>query len=255
MADAPLVPILGVGVHAQSFADAIAALKRWLEEPSGHYVCTCPVYTLMLATENPDVHAAISGADMVTADGMPLVWLQHQRGFDYAERVYGPDILLALCERTEGTGIKHFFLGGDPGVADQLADVLRARFPQLEIAGSLSPVIGDADVDPQLVAQIMAHSPQIVWVGLGSPKQDLWMAAYKPALPVLMIGVGAAFDFLSGRSSQAPRWMRQRGLEWLFRLLQEPRRLWRRYLLYNPRFIWAICRETWQRRRPGNLRR
>ncbi len=251
MADAPLVPILGVGVHAQSFDSAIETLKRWVVEPRGRYVCTCPVYTLMLATENPDVHAAISGADMVTADGMPLVWLQHQRGYDFAERVYGPDILLALCQQTEGTGIKHFFLGGDPGVVDQLGEVLRARFPDLEIAGSLSPVIEDITVDPQLVAQIKAHSPQIIWVGLGSPKQDLWMAAYKPVLPVLMIGVGAAFDFLSGRSRQAPRWMRQSGLEWLFRLLQEPERLWRRYLLYNPRFVWAVIHERWQRQQLG----
>ena len=248
MLDAPLVPILNIGVHVQSFDSAIQILIDWAYEPRGRYVCMCPVYTLMLATERPDVRAAVDGADMVSADGMPLVWLQRRRGFGFAERVYGPDVLLALCEQTAGLGVRHLFLGGDSGVADQLAASLQVRFPMLQVVGSLAPNIEDPSLDPQLVTQIMQESPQIVWVGLGSPKQDLWMAVYRPALPVLMIGVGAAFDFLTGRKRQAPRWLRNSGMEWLFRLLHEPNRLWKRYLLYNPRFVWAVLREEWQNR-------
>ena len=244
----PFVSILGIGVHAQSFDSAIKTLSEWAQEPLGRYVCTCPVYTLMLATERAEMRDALCDADMVSADGMPIVWLQRRRGFDFAERVYGPDILLALCEQTAGQGVRHYFLGGDNGVAEQLAPVLQARFPGLEVAGTSSPIVDDLTVDPQLVTEIMQEAPQIIWVGLGSPKQDLWMAAYQRELPVLMIGVGAAFDFLTGRKRQAPLWIRKSGLEWLFRLVQEPNRLWQRYVVYNPRFIWGVLREEWQMR-------
>jgi N-acetylglucosaminyldiphosphoundecaprenol N-acetyl-beta-D-mannosaminyltransferase len=238
--------ILGMPIHAQRFEDAIQTLVGWAAEPTGRYVCTCPVYTLMLTREQPELREAILKADMTTADGMPLVWVQRRRGFRQAERVYGPDILMALCQATAESGVRHFFLGGGLGVADALVRRLKTQFPALQVAGTLAPVIERIAVEPDIVEQVNAAQPHIVWVGLGSPKQDVWMAAHRSALPCLMIGVGAAFDMFAGRKRQAPRWLRRMSLEWVFRLIQEPRRLWRRYILYNPRFVFAILREEWR---------
>ncbi len=236
--------ILGVPVDAQPLDEALATLIAWAHDSHGRrYVCACPVYTLMQARDHDDVRAALRGAAMVTADGMPLVWIQRRSGYAQAERIYGPDVLLALCERTAGTSISHYFYGGLPGVPETLAENLRARFPALRVAGAHSPPVAplDAAPDPVVIARLNASGAQVIWVGLGSPKQDVWMTRYRPALDApLLIGVGAAFDFLAGTKAQAPRWMQQRGLEWLFRLLQEPGRLWRRYLVYNTRFLWAL---------------
>ncbi len=246
------VDILGIQVDAQRLDDAAAALTRWARESQGRYVCTCPVYTLMACQEDPAVHRAVSRADMVTADGMPLVWVQRLSGCRDAERVYGPDLMLAVCERTAGQGIRHFLWGGAPGVADRLAGVLKTRFPALEIAGVYSPPITDAGDEPDtaVIETLNRSQADIVWVGLGSPKQDLWMSLYRPVLTApLLVGVGAAFDFLSGAKRQAPRWMQRNGLEWAFRLANEPQRLWRRYLWYNPRFVWQVLRQTLQRAR------
>lgn len=239
--------ILGLPIHAQRFAQAIQTLTVWAAEPTGRYVCTCPVYTLMLTREQPALREAILHADMTTADGMPVVWVQHRRGFQQAERVYGPDILMALCQTTAESGMRHFFLGGAPGVADEVVTRLKARLPTLHVAGTLAPLVERIEIDQDVIGQVLAAQPHIVWVGLGSPKQDLWMAAHRSALPCLMIGVGAAFDMLAGHKRQAPAWLRRMGLEWAFRLIQEPRRLWRRYVIYNPRFAFAILREEWQR--------
>ncbi len=186
----PRVNILGVGVHAQRFSDAIATLGEWAQQRQARYVCTVPVYTLMLAVEQPDVAAALQGAALVTADGMPLVWVQQRRGFSSAERVYGPDILLALCEQTRYADVSHFFLGGEAGVAEQLAVTLTTRFPGLRVAGTLTPSVITTAVDPALVEQLNQSAANVIWVGLGSPKQDLWMAAYQPHVSALMIGVG-----------------------------------------------------------------
>lgn len=239
--------ILGVHTDAQTFPQAITQLAQWAASPDRRYVCTCPVYTLMMCRENANVMQAINGADMVTADGMPVVWVQRQRGFPQAERVYGPDVMLALCEKTAGTGLRHFFWGGQPGVADQLVGRLKAQFQKLAVAGTFSPPIADLESqpDPAVIERLNASQADIIWVGLGSPKQDLWMSLYRPTLSApLLIGVGAAFDMLAGVRSQAPRWMQRSGLEWLFRLAQEPRRLARRYLVYNPLFVWHVLRES-----------
>jgi N-acetylglucosaminyldiphosphoundecaprenol N-acetyl-beta-D-mannosaminyltransferase len=238
--------ILGVRVHAQRFPDAVHTLHAWAEGPARRYVCACPVYTLMLCREDPAVRNAVQGADMIAADGMPVVWEQRRRGGPQAERIYGPDLMLALCNLTAGEAISHFFWGGKPGVAERLAECMTARFPGLRVAGAHSPPFRPIGPEPdrEAIERINATPASIVWVGLGSPKQDLWMAQHRPALNApLLIGVGAAFDFLSGAKRQAPHWMRQRGLEWLFRLAQEPRRLARRYLVYNPRFMLAVLAE------------
>ncbi len=238
--------ILGVQTDAQRFDEAVTKLQMWAGEVAPRYVSTCPVYTLMMCRENPPVMQAVNGADMVTADGMPIVWVQRRRGHQQAERVYGPDVMEALCASTANTPIKHYFWGGLPGVADTLVERLHAKHPTLKVAGTFSPPVspvGDKP-DESVVEKLNQSGADIIWVGLGSPKQDLWMQLYRPALRApLLIGVGAAFDMLAGVKSQAPRWMQRSGLEWVFRLAQEPRRLGRRYLVYNPLFVWHVLRE------------
>jgi N-acetylglucosaminyldiphosphoundecaprenol N-acetyl-beta-D-mannosaminyltransferase len=251
MSNMPCADILGVHVNAQRFDDAVTTLLNWARQPQSRYVCACPVYTLMVCRDNPAVRKAVSGADMVTADGMPVVWIQRRWGFPQAERVYGPDVMRAICEKGAERGIRHFFLGGLPGVATRLAETLKAEIPALEVAGTCAPQVEIGDTpDVTLADALNSANANIIWVGFGSPKQDLWMSVYRPVLRApLLIGVGAAFDFLSGAKPQAPRWMQRYGLEWAFRLRSEPRRLWRRYLVYNPRFVLQVLWQDLQRRR------
>ncbi len=182
-------------------------------------------------------------AGLVTPDGMPLVWLGRLRR-QPIDRVYGPDLLLATCERTATKGVRHYFLGGAPGVPELLAEKLRQRFPALVVAGTCSPPFRplSEEEDRELCARIDDAHADIVWVGFGAPKQERWMAAHRDRLaaPVL-IGVGAAFDFHAGLKSQAPRFLQRSGLEWLYRLATEPRRLWKRYLINNPWFLWLTA--------------
>lgn len=231
-------------VHPYTFTDAIQTLGQWALGSTPRYVSTCTAYTLVRGLEDEQIFEALHKADMRTADGMPLVWLQRAQGHQNAERVYGPDVMLALLEKsTAHLQISHYFYGGLPGVPEKLAVSLQERIPNLKIAGVYSPPVSDVGTQPDdaLVAKLNASGASVIWVGLGSPKQDLWMHLYRPALTApLLIGVGAAFDFLSGTKSQAPRWMQRRGLEWLFRLYQEPGRLWKRYLVYNARFAAAV---------------
>jgi len=181
---------------------------------------------------------------MVTPDGMPLVWIGNWSG-EKVDRVYGPDLMLAVCERSVEVGARHFLLGGAPGVAEVLAKRLTERFPGLQIAGTLCPTVTDeVPVDLDYVAQINETDADIVWVGLGTPKQELWMAAHRPYLEAsVLLGVGAAFDFHTGRKPQAPRWIQRSGFEWLYRLCSEPKRLWRRYLHTIPVFVWRIGKQ------------
>lgn len=200
---------------------------------------------MMIAQKDAAALSALQHATMVTTDGMPLVWLQKRAGFKQAERVYGPDLFLELCARTETQHVRHFFLGGDPGVAEQLKANLLAKYPGMIIAGHEAPNVGSdhsqMTVDPALVKRLNDSEADIIWVGLGAPKQDVWMEIYRPVLnATLLVGVGAAFDFIAGTKKQAPQWMQENGLEWLFRLVSEPRRLWKRYLVYNTLFICAI---------------
>jgi N-acetylglucosaminyldiphosphoundecaprenol N-acetyl-beta-D-mannosaminyltransferase len=186
-------------------------------------------------------------------DGMPLVWLGRLCGH-HASRVYGPDLMLALCERAADVGWPVFFLGGAAGVAEQLGAVLQHRYPRLQVAGTIGPPFRDAtpEEDQAVVERINQSGAQLGFIGLGCPKQERWMADHRERLaaPVLL-GVGAAFDFVTGRVSQAPRWMMRSGLEWLYRLLQEPRRLWRRYLILNPLFLAHVVMQLLGLRRYG----
>ncbi|GAB4436488.1 MAG: WecB/TagA/CpsF family glycosyltransferase [Anaerolineae bacterium] len=232
--------ILGVGISPLTLPQAVAQISGWIEAGSRHYVSVCTVHTVIECRRSQEMRRAVNSAGLATPDGMPLVWLSRRQSAQPVSRVYGPDLMLALCQASAETGYRHYFLGGAPGVAELLAREMQARFPGLQVAGSYSPPfrpLSPAE-DAQLVAQLNQASADIIWVGLGTPKQDLWMAAHRPRLSAaVLIGVGAAFDIHTGRVPQAPRWMQRAGLEWLFRLWQEPGRLWYRYLVYNPLFV------------------
>jgi N-acetylglucosaminyldiphosphoundecaprenol N-acetyl-beta-D-mannosaminyltransferase len=239
----PRVPILGVSVTAATMEGAVRVIEDWIIRKEPHYVCVSGMHGVMECQRDEQLRRVHNAAGMVTTDGMPLVWLCRLKGQPQAERVYGPDLMLALCARAEAAGYRHFFYGASPAVLEALTTRLRARFPALRVAGTYAPPFRPLEPaeDSEIVVRIRQSAPDIVWVGLSTPKQEHWMAEHVERLggPVL-IGVGAAFDFHSGKKRQAPRWMQRSGLEWLFRLLSEPRRLYRRYLLNIPLFIWYL---------------
>jgi len=234
------VNILGVGVSAINMDQALATIDGWVASGERDYVCVCPVHSIMECRRSEEVRRTFNRAGMVTPDGMPLVWVARAMGHHNVGRVYGPDLMLAVLGRERH---RHFFYGGGPGVAERLAEAMTARYPKLEVAGFVEPPFATLDelCTPAVAQAINAGSADIVWVGMSSPKQDLWMARMRPLLdaPVL-IAVGAAFDFHTGRVRQAPAWIQRSGLEWLFRLGTEPRRLWRRYVVDNPWFVWEL---------------
>lgn len=250
----PRINVLGVGISAMNLPQAVAEIEGWIERGERRYVNVCTVHTVMECQKDERLRHIVNHSGLSTADGMPLVWLGKVHGHRDAGRVYGPDLMLALCERSARTGHRHFFYGGAPGVAELLVTRLRSRFPGLHVAGTHTPPFRPAGAmeDSEVVQSINAAAADIVWVGLGTPKQDLWVGLHRPVLqaPVL-IAIGAAFDFHAGLLKQAPRWMQNSGLEWLFRLWQEPRRLGRRYLVYNPIFLGRIALQlTGMSRRP-----
>lgn len=241
------VDILGIHVNPLSWEQALTTIKGWIERRERQYVCVCTVHTVMEAHDDPSYRAIINSAGLRTTDGMPLLWLSRRAGIRHAERIYGPDLMLKLCERSVRKGYRHYFYGGAPGVARELARRMQERFPGLQVAGWFEPPFRPltSDEDRQVVAEINTAAPDVVWVGLGTPKQDQWMAEHRPLLTApALIGVGAAFDFHTGRVAQAPVWMRNLGLEWFYRLCREPRRLWRRYLIGNGRFCLRLLQGT-----------
>jgi N-acetylglucosaminyldiphosphoundecaprenol N-acetyl-beta-D-mannosaminyltransferase len=241
--------IFGLTFEPLRFTAAIDRMLEMAHSDGAYTVSTCTVYTVMRACEDMSVRQALQEADLCTTDGMPLVWLLHQQGHTEAERVYGPDILHEVCRRTAGLPIRHYFWGSTPETLAALTARLQALYPGLIICGAYSPPFVPQETEPhaETIRVIQAAQPHIVWVGLGSPRQDVWMHLYRPVLNTpLLIGVGAAFDFVSGRSRQAPRWMQRHGLEWLFRLVQNPRQLARRYFVYNTKFVWRLMRGHWR---------
>jgi N-acetylglucosaminyldiphosphoundecaprenol N-acetyl-beta-D-mannosaminyltransferase len=246
---APSVDVLGVRVNVLDMETTLDILDRWITEGHREYVCVTGVHGVMESRRDEGLRQIHNRAGLVTPDGMPLVWWARSRGWREARRVYGPDLLLACCERSITTGYRHFFYGGGDGVADLLAGRLARRFPGLCVAGTYTPpfrALTPAE-DEEVVARINAAAPDVLWVGLSTPKQEAWMAEHVGRLDVpVLIGVGAAFDFHAGLKPQAPRWMQHGGLEWLFRLGTEPRRLWKRYLMNNPAFVWLALQELWR---------
>lgn len=238
------VNVLGVGVSALNLETALAEIAGAVRARRKGYVCVTGVHGVMEAQEDDSFRVILNNAFLCTPDGMPMVWLGKIHGHSKMRRVYGPDLMLDVCAWSEANPCRHFFFGGAPGVADRLVEKLRERFPKLEIAGTFTPPFRllNAVEENELRDKIRAVRPDVFWVGLSTPKQEKFMAEYLPKLDAtVMIGVGAAFDFLSGRVKQAPRWMQRSGLEWFYRFCSEPRRLAGRYLRNNPLFLAKIA--------------
>jgi len=239
--------VLGVRVDAVQIPEVVAQMEQWISSGArGHFISVTNVHMVMEALYNPSFKKILERADLSVPDGMPLIWLGRWRGYPLGRRVYGPDLLSDFCRETHRKGYSHFFYGGAPGVAEKAAKTLNDWFPMLKVVGTYSPPFRalTPEEDKQVVEMISRAAPDVLWVGLGCPKQESWMYEHRDQLQVpVMVGVGQAFDIYGGRSRQAPRWMREHGLEWLFRLWQEPRRLWRRYLLYNVGFIYRLFLE------------
>lgn len=237
----PSFAVLGVRVDAVQIPDVIARMQRRISERNAsHFVAVTGMHGITESTIDPDFKRALAAADLVVPDGMPLVWLGRHHGFSLKRRVYGPELMEQFCLRTAAQGYRHFFYGGAPGVADDLAARFLKAFPGFTVAGTCCPPFRPLTPgeDREIVAAIESARADIVWVGLGTPKQERWMYEHRHLLNVpVLVGVGAAFDFHTGRLRQAPPWMSEHGLEWLFRLVQEPRRLWRRYILYGSKFV------------------
>ena len=243
------VDILGVTVDAQTLDAAVATIGTWIDRREPHYVCVTGVHGVVESQDDPELRRIHNEAGMVTTDGMPLVWLSRRRappGVE-VERVYGPDLMLDCFARSEAAGWRHFLYGSSPETLDRLHTNMKVRFPRAEIVGAMSPPFRPlAPAEEQAIeTEIGDARPDIVWVGLSTPKQERWMAGHlgRVHAPVL-VGVGAAFDFHAGLKRQAPAWMQRSGLEWAFRLASEPRRLAGRYLKNNPRFAWLVAMET-----------
>jgi N-acetylglucosaminyldiphosphoundecaprenol N-acetyl-beta-D-mannosaminyltransferase len=235
------VNILGVGVSALNMEIALRETELLLQRGGQGYVCVTGVHGIMEAQPDEQFRDILNRSFLTTPDGMPTVWLGRLHGFKHMNRVYGPDYMLGLCERSVPLGFRHFLYGGKEGVAEELRAELTRRFPGLQIVGTYTPPFRplNAAEEDDLRKQLESSQADVLWCGLSTPKQERFMAAYSGRLPVkLMVGVGAAFDLLSGNLSEAPDWMKQAGLQWLYRLIKEPRRLWRRYLLNNPKFTW-----------------
>lgn len=237
------VNILGIGVSAINMEVALRTIDRWIESGARHYVCISGVHGVMESQRDDHLRRIHNEAGLVTPDGMPLVWFSRLSKFNQVGRVYGPDLMLACCERSLEKGYRHYLYGGSEGVPDLLTKRLTSRFPGLQVVGACSPPFRPLtpEEDMEIVQRINRARPDIVWVGLSTPKQERWMYEHVGRLvaPVL-VGVGAAFDFHAGLKRQAPRWMQRSGLEWSFRLMTEPRRLWRRYLRSNPAFVSSV---------------
>lgn len=245
------ISILGVGISQTSYAEVAELCAQWRLDRtaaatrSAHYICVTSVHGIIMARDDGEVAGILNQADIATPDGMPIVWALRSLGCRNQQRVYGPTLMLEICRRAADTGLRIFLYGGREDVLPKLIGRLRMKFPGLLIVGSYSPPFRSLTEDEETAVRqrIVESDADLVFVGISTPKQEKWMHAHRDAFPgITMVGVGAAFDFHAGRVRQAPDWMQSSGLEWLFRLLMEPSRLWQRYLLVTPRFLplWAM---------------
>lgn len=234
-----MVSIFGIGISSTSYDLIVKGLRGWLYSHESRYICIANVHTVMEAYDSPRFAGVVNRADLVTPDGMPLVWMMRLKGVKDQRRVYGPTLMLRLLEAAGRENIPVGFYGGKPEVLELLTERMQARHEGLNIAYCYSPPFRELSPgeDASVVEQINRSGVRILFVGLGCPKQEMWMAAHRGKVDAVMVGVGAAFDFHAGVKPQAPGWLQTLGLEWMFRLLTEPKRLWRRYLYHNPRFL------------------
>lgn len=241
----PGAKVLGSHIDAVSWREMLYTISLWAAHRESRYICLCNVHSIVTAKQNIAFNSIINGADMAIPDGMPIAWMLRARGFPEQRRLNGPDVMWELCGRASQGGLPVYLYGAAPDVLDRLGKRLQRAFPTLEIAGAYSPPFRplSEDEDRRIVEEINRSGAGIVFVGIGCPKQEQWMAAHRGRVRATMIGVGAAFDFHAGVLRRAPVWMQRNGLEWLYRLLTEPRRLWRRYLYNNSLFLYYIVRE------------
>lgn len=246
--------VLGVPLALTDYERTLQWIDDAVAADARAYICVAAVHTVMVCQEDPDLRAAVLASDFTVPDGQPLVWAMNLLGHSLPSRVYGPDLFERACERAARNGSSFFLYGGREATLAQLATELPLRHPGLRVAGSYHAPFRDltpAEVD-EVADTINASGADVVWVGLGVPLQEKWMARMRERLEVpVLVGVGAAFDFHAGLKRQAPDLMQRLGLEWAFRLSQEPRRLWRRYLLYNPLFVVGFVRQYYRHLRGG----
>lgn len=238
--------ILGVRVNPLTINEAVAQIKIWIEKKSTYFVSIASINNIISAVKENSLITVQNSSDMTTTDGMPLVWILKLRGYKNVERVCGPDLMPAVLEMAEQEGFSNYFYGCTDQVLQTMKNNLIKMFPGLKIAGSYAPPFRKLTEkeNRQIIDSINKCNPQLVWVGLSTPKQEFWMYENRDRLKnCVIIGVGAAFDYFAGNIKRAPRWMQNFGLEWLFRLIQEPRRLWRRYLVLYPRFPLLLMKE------------
>ncbi len=246
--------ILGMRVDATSYEDATAIILALAKTRNSYCVCVSNVHMTMETYDSPTFARLVNSAVLVTPDGMPLVWALRALGVKNASRVYGPALTLHVCEAAARMGVKIGLYGGTPESLAAFVAFLRNRFPEIQIVCQIAPPFRPLtpDEDAAYTERIIESGSQILFTGIGCPKQEFWMKAHQDRIPAVMIGVGAAFDFHSGRVKQAPRWMQQMGLEWLFRIAMDPKRLWKRHLKHNPRFVllflaqWLTSLFGWQ---------
>ncbi len=249
----PSVEILGIPLAITDYARTMDWMDATIVDGGQGYVCVAATHTVMACQEDPELRDAVVSSDLTVPDGQPLVWAMNALGHNLTSRVYGPDLMARYCERSVATGTKMFLYGGrNQGALVQLALNLRRRYPGVQIVGGYAPPFRPLSAEEQdaVVAEINGSGADVVWVGIGVPKQEKWMAAMRSRLdaPVL-IGVGAAFDFHAGLIPQAPPLLQAAGMEWAYRLFREPKRLWKRYARYNPRFVTGFTRQ-WAVQRP-----
>ena len=231
--------ILGMRVDALSTENASKTVLDWASRRRSAYVCASNVHMAMETFDSQDFRNSVNGADLVVPDGKPLVWALGLLGAEKAEQVRGADLMKRTIERAVEEGVPVGFYGSTPESLEELVWVLKKQYPELRVACRISPPfrpLGDEE-DERFVREISDSGARILFVGLGCPKQEKWMEEHKDRIPAVMLGVGAAFDFHAGRISEAPGWMSAAGLEWAYRFYKEPRRLWKRYLKHNPRFV------------------
>jgi N-acetylglucosaminyldiphosphoundecaprenol N-acetyl-beta-D-mannosaminyltransferase len=245
---APNYNVLGVPVHCVQISDVIAEMESWINgRERTHYIAITGMHGVSESRKDPHFREVLKSASLVVPDGMPLVWLARWHGHPIGRRVCGSDLMEAFCKQT-GSRYRHFFYGGATGVAEYLAKNLRERH-NIAVAGTYTPPFRPLtdEEESEVVARVQAAAPDVLWVGLSTPKQERWMYDHRAKFLVpVMLGVGAAFDFNSGKLERAPTWMGNTGLEWLFRLLVEPKRLWKRYLVTIPSAIWSVSLEMFR---------
>jgi N-acetylglucosaminyldiphosphoundecaprenol N-acetyl-beta-D-mannosaminyltransferase len=234
-----ITQVLSAPIDAVTWDGALSQISNWAANHESRYVCVCNVHAVVTASQDAAFGRVVREADMATPDGAPVAWLMRQLGYVGQQRINGPDLMWRYCEQAESRKESIFLYGNSGETLNQLQLKLSAAFPALKIAGAISPPFRTLtpEEDEAIVAQVNASGAGVVWVSLGCPKQELWMAAHRGRIQAVMIGVGAAFDYHAGTIKRAPKWMQDRGLEWLHRLASEPRRLWKRYLVTNTLFI------------------